>query len=70
MGLMRAGDCDNNNVANAADFPIMKNSFGRAFGDPGYDDRADLTGDLVVNVTDFNFLRNNFGLGGAPPIGP
>lgn len=48
----------------------MKNSFGRAFGDPDYDDRADLTGDQVVNVADFTFLRNNFGLSGAPPISP
>lgn len=69
MGLMKAGDCDNNNVVNATDFSILKTSFGKSVGDPGYDDRADLTGDQVVNVTDFNYLRNNFGIGGAPPVG-
>lgn len=68
MGLMRGGDCDDNNVVNATDFTILKNSFGKSFGELGYDDRADFTGDLVVNVTDFNLLRNNFGAGGAPPI--
>src|SRR5439155_19141814 len=70
MGLMKAGDCDDNNVVNATDFTILKNSFGKAFGDPGYDDRADLDGSLVVNAADFNLLRNNFGTSGAPPIQP
>lgn len=70
MGLLRAGDADNNNVVNATDFTIMKNTFGKALGDPGYDPRADFSGDNVVNVTDFGLLKINFGIAGAPPIGP
>jgi hypothetical protein len=70
MGLMRAGDCNNDNVVNAPDFSIVRNSFGRAVGDPGYDSRADFSGDQVVNSTDFNLLRGNFGLSGVPPVGP
>lgn len=70
MGAMRAGDCNDDNVVNSADFVILKNTFGRLFGDPFYDDRANYNGDLVVNAVDFNIIRINFGIGGAPPITP
>ncbi len=68
MGLMKVGDCNNDNIVTIADFNILRPTFGRQSGDPGYDDRADFTGDLLVNVTDFNLLRGNFGVGGSPPI--
>ncbi len=70
MGLMWVGDANNNNIVNVSDFSIMKATFGKSVGDPGYDDRADFTGDQTVNVADFNLLKVNFGQGGAPPIGP
>jgi hypothetical protein len=70
MGLMRAGDANDNNVVESTDFTILKSSFGKSVGQPGYDDRADFTGDQVVNATDFTLLKNNFGTGGATPIGP
>src|SRR5205085_5439971 len=70
MGLMKAGDCDNNNVVSVLDFNILKNTFGKSQGDPGYDDRADFSGDLAVNVSDFNALKGNFGVSGGPPVGP
>jgi len=70
MGLMKVGDCNNDNVISVLDFNIVKITFGKAFGDPGYDDRADFTGDQVVNILDFNLLKGNFGTGGAPPLGP
>jgi hypothetical protein len=69
-GFMRAGDCNNDNVVSSVDFSILKGTFGKSSGQPGYDDRAEFTGDLVVNALDFNILRSNFGTGGAPPIGP
>jgi hypothetical protein len=69
MGLMRAGDADDNNVVNLFDFNIVKVSFGLGCGNPGYDRRADFTGDCAVNVGDFNPLKANFGHGGAPPVG-
>lgn len=68
MGLMRVGDANNDNVINSLDFVIMRNSFGRAIGDPGYDERADFDGDQVVNITDFTLMKRNFGMSGAPPI--
>jgi subtilisin-like proprotein convertase family protein len=70
MGLMRAGDCNNDNVVNAVDFNILRATFGLSSGMPGYDERADFTGDQVVNAQDFNLLRGNFGTGGAPPLRP
>ena len=70
VGLMLAADAKNDNVVSATDFSALRGTFGKAYGDPGYDDRADFNGDLVVNSSDFNLLRNNFGMGGAPPIGP
>src|SRR5207253_10354930 len=41
MGLMHAGDCNDDNVVTVVDFNIMKATFGRTIGEPGYDDRAD-----------------------------
>lgn len=70
MGLMKAGDANNDNLVTVLDFNILKGTFGRGLGDPGYDDRADFTGDQIVNVSDFNLLKSNFGTGGAPPIAP
>jgi Dockerin type I domain len=67
MGLMKVGDCNNDNVVNVVDFAILKNSFGKTAGQAGYDDRAEFTGDAVVNAVDFTLLRDNFGHDGAPP---
>jgi hypothetical protein len=70
MGLQRAGDANNDNVVSIQDFGIIRNSFGRALGEPGYDDRADFTADQIVNASDFNLLRGNFGSLGYPPLAP
>jgi hypothetical protein len=70
MGLMHAADADNNNLVNILDFNIVKVTFGKGLGDPGYDDRADFDGNTLIQVPDFNLLKQNFGTGGAPPIGP
>jgi len=67
---MRAGDASNDNVVNTADFNILKTTFGKSQGDPGYDPRADFTNDNLINLNDFAPLKNNFGQGGAPPIRP
>src|SRR5207247_7877070 len=41
MGLLREGDANNDNCVSSQDFTILKNSFGKSVGDPGYDARAD-----------------------------
>lgn len=70
MGLLRAGDCNSDNLVASLDFNILRPSFGRQIGQPGYDDRAEFTGDNLINSQDFNLLRANFGVGGAPPARP
>lgn len=70
MGLMRTGDANNDNSVSIADFSIMRGTFGKAFGEPGFEDRADFTEDNTVNNNDFSLLRGNFGRSGAPPISP
>lgn len=66
IGLMSVADANDDNAVTVRDFIILKNSFGKAFGQNGYDDRANFTGDITVNALDFNLLRTNFGNGGAP----
>jgi hypothetical protein len=65
MGLMRAGDANNDNLASAVDFNILRTTFGATT-----DLRADFNNDGIISSVDFNLLRSNFGQGGAPPIGP
>jgi hypothetical protein len=69
-GLLKVGDANNDNIVSAIDFNILKSAFGRACANPGYDDRAEFTGDCLVSAVDFNLLKGNFGGGGAPPIAP
>lgn len=68
MGFMRGGDANNDNIVNTSDFTILKNTFGKSIGQPGYDDRADFTGDQAVNASDFTVLKTNFGMAGGPPV--
>lgn len=68
MGLLLEGDTNNDNCISIQDFSILKGSFGKSLGDPGYDVRADFNGDGPVNVRDFNLQKGNFGLCGAAPI--
>jgi hypothetical protein len=70
MGLLREGDANNDNCVTVADFNILKSTFGKPAGDPGYDPRADFSGDNAVNVVDFNLLKPNFAQCGVGPIRP
>lgn len=64
-GLLVAGDANNDNVVDALDFNLLKNSFGRTPGDPAFDSRADFNIDNLVDSIDFNLLKNSFGAVGA-----
>jgi hypothetical protein len=68
MGTMREGDADNNNCVAAPDFIILKLSYGKSSGQPGYDERADFTGDTAITTQDFNLLKLNFSQCGTPPL--
>jgi hypothetical protein len=67
MGLQRAGDVNNDNLVDISDFALLRATFGKLCGDPGFDDRADWTGDCVVDISDFTLQRGNFGQSGPPP---
>ena len=55
-------------VVSGQDFSTLKSTFGKGYGQLGYDGRADFNNNDVVNTTDFNLLKNTFGSGGCPPI--
>ncbi len=67
MGLQRAGDVNNDNIVDIVDFTLLRAGFGQGCGDPGYDGRADFTGNCLVDIVDFTLLRANFGQAGPPP---
>ena len=48
-----------------ADFNMLRATFGKGMGDPGYDPLADFNRDNAVSITDFNLLRANFGQAGT-----
>jgi hypothetical protein len=68
MGLMRAGDANNDNTVDVLDFNILKGTFGLSLGNPAYDSSADFNGDNVVDVLDFNLIKGNFGQSGPGPL--
>ena len=68
MGTLLEGDANNDNCVNVIDFTMLKSTFGKSAGDPGYDARADFNGDAVINVTDFNMQKTNFGFCGSGPL--
>jgi len=70
MGILLTGDASDDNVVDITDFTILRTTFGKSSGDPGYDARADFNGDRLVEIGDFNLLKGNFGKMGAPPVAP
>jgi hypothetical protein len=65
MGILRAGDANNNNVVDDADAAIVKDSYGKSEGKDGYDARADFTGDNAVTIQDYNLMVSNMGKTGG-----
>jgi len=68
MGLMRAGDANNDNVVTVLDANILRRTFALCIGDSGYDARADFDNSNCVSIVDFNLLRGNFGIAGTPSL--
>ena len=60
------GNCDN--MINMKDFGVMRMSFNKSAGQPGYQTYADFNGDGSVNMADFNVLKMYFNkeLGAGP----
>src|SRR5205823_1632017 len=70
LGVQRAGDANNSDIVESQDFVILKATFGKQQGDPGYDPRADFNNDTLINVSDFNLQKTNFGHAGSGPNCP
>jgi hypothetical protein len=70
VGLLLAGDINNDNITNIADFNLLKLSFGLQTGDPGYNSNADFTCDGIVNIFELNMLKVNFNRVGAGQVTP
>ncbi len=58
LGTLLAGDCNNDNVVDIADFSIFRSRFGTTSAE------ADFNGNGLVDINDFSLLRMNFGRSG------
>ncbi len=54
------GDCDGSDTVDASDYRLMAPAMGTSSGQPGWDARADLTGDGVVSSADVIVFSQNF----------
>ena len=66
LGLLRSGDCNNDNQVDIKDFSILSAAYATSPGDARYDARADLNGDGTIDVLDYSWLATRFGEHGAP----
>jgi hypothetical protein len=57
----RLGDANGDTHVDAADVLLVAASFGKASGQPGYDQRCDFNGDNKVDVSDLLKMAPNFG---------
>jgi trimeric autotransporter adhesin len=56
FSIRLTGDLNADGVVDCADLAIVKASFGKRLGDPGFDPRADVNGDGIVNVRDLLYV--------------
>jgi hypothetical protein len=65
VGLLPAipGDVNGDDTVDCGDLVIIKASFGKRSGQPGFDPRADINGDGVVNVKDLAFVARKIPVG-------
>jgi len=57
------GDLDGDGGIGCSDIAIVKASFGKVPGQPGYDPRADVNGDGAVDIRDLTFITQRVTIG-------
>jgi len=67
FGTLLEGDGVNNNVVNVFDLSLLASTYGKSFGEVGFDPRADFNNDGVVNIFDLSILASNYNLTGEAP---
>jgi hypothetical protein len=60
MGTLQEGDADGDNCIRGDDFSILRASYWKRVGEPGFDERADFDGNGFVNAADFSLLRTHY----------
>ena len=60
FGLLAEGDANDDNFVISSDFFILRATYNKQIGQPGYDDRADFNEDDMVISTDFFLLRDHY----------
>jgi hypothetical protein len=68
MGELIEGDASDNNWVKGEDFSILRTSYWKQEGQPGFDDRADFDEDGWVKGSDFSLLRTNYWTQGDIPV--
>jgi len=66
----KPGDVNGDGYVNAADLAIVVGSFGKRFGQPGYNPAADINGDGIVDVRDLAFVAHFDPPPSPPPVIP
>jgi hypothetical protein len=64
--LLYGGDANDSNTVNIQDLNILKATYGKSKGQPGYDDRANFNNDNSVNIVDLTILQRHYGESGDP----
>jgi hypothetical protein len=61
------GDVNSDGVVNCDDLRILRASFGKRSGAPGFDARADVNSDNIVDIRDLAFVSRNLPVGTTCP---
>jgi len=61
------GDVNGDGKVDCIDIAIVKASFGKTKGSPGFDVRADMNMDCVVNIKDLAYVSQNLPAGRTCP---
>lgn len=63
-----AGDLNEDNTVNSADYSIAKSLLGKKTTDADFNPRADFNGDGVINILDLAYITKNFGKTGSSGV--